>query len=289
MSAIKPPVVSTEILVFLLPLIKMKKLLITLAAVVSCLFSSGQTMEVGLFGGISYYLGDLNPGKHFLQPEPAYGVLARYNLNSRWAFRAMGYRGHVMGDDAVSKTNENRNLKFRSRVTEFSLVAEFNFFEYFTGSKRDVVSPYIFGGAGVFLFDPEADGVALRDIGTEGQQSGFEGRSPYNRYSLAVPFGLGVKFSINSRLALTAEWGMRKTFTDYLDDVSKTYYLEGSQIDPANQAQVLSDPTFAHQPLMERGNPETRDWYNFSGVTLTYKFRIFSRKGCPDQQRNEIK
>ncbi len=266
----------------------MKKLLITCAIVVSSLFATGQTMEVGLFGGFSYYLGDLNPGKHFLQPEPAYGLLARYNINPRWALRAMAYRGHVMGDDAVSKTSSIRNLNFRSRVTEFSAVAEFNFFDYYTGSKRDVLSPYIFGGVGVFLFEPEAGGLSLRDIGTEGQQVGFDGRSPYNLYSFAIPFGLGVKFSLNKRLALTAEWGMRKTFTDYLDDVSRTYYLEGAQIDPADPAQLLSDPTMQHRPLMERGNPETRDWYNFSGITLTYKFRIFNKKGCPDQQRNNI-
>jgi hypothetical protein len=97
-----------------------------------------------------------------------------------------------------------------------------------------------------------------------------------------------VKYSLNSRFAITAEWGLRKTFSDYIDDVSTTYYLTGDQIDPNNTEQALSDPTFSHDPYMERGNPSTRDWYNFTGITLTYKFKLFGGKGCPDQQRSVI-
>lgn len=245
----------------------------------------GQTLEVGFFGGLSYYMGDLNPAYHFLQPKPSYGVLARYNAGTRWVFKISGYRGKVVGSDAMSNTNMNRALSFESVITDISATAEFNFFDYFTGSKRNNWSPYIFGGLGYFTFNPKANGVELSSLGTEGQNVGFAGRSPYSKWSIAVPFGVGFKFSLNSRISAAVEWGLRKTFTDYIDDVSTTYYLEGPEIDPGNTAEILSDPTMLHEPFQERGNPQTQDWYAFAGLTLTYKFNLFGNRRCPDQNR----
>ena len=144
------------------------------------------------------------------------------------------------------------------------------------------MSPYIFGGVGVFFFNPKSNGVALRDLGTEGQNVGFEGRKKYNLYSFSIPFGFGVKISLNSRLGFGFEWGLRKTFTDYIDDVSTTYYLDGANIDPANTAMYLSDPTGLHKPYMQRGNPKTNDWYAFTGISLSYKFNLFGNRRCPE-------
>jgi hypothetical protein len=266
----------------------MKKRFLTLTLALFGMTAFSQTtMEVGLFGGISYYLGDLNPGLHFINSRPAYGVLARYIIDSRWVIKANAYRGTVRSDDRMGNASM-KGLKFESKVTDISLTCEFNFYDYFTGGRRHSLTPYIFGGFGMFFYNPTADGVNLRSIGTEGQQIGFDGRKPYKAYSIGVPFGIGFKYSLNSRLCFSAEWGMRKTFTDYLDDISTTYYLDGSQIDPANADQVLSDPTMLHKPRQERGNPSTNDWYNFTGVSLTYKFRLFGNKKCPDQWRSKV-
>jgi hypothetical protein len=264
----------------------MKRRFLTFALALSGMTTFAQTMEVGMFGGLSYYLGDLNPAIHFLAPRTAYGVVARYNLDTRWVIKASAYRGKIIGDDRMGSTNDIRGLKFESKITDVSVTAEFNFFDYITGSRRSTITPYIFGGIGMVFFKPTADGVDLRSIGTEGQNVGFDGRKPYNLVAFSIPFGLGAKYSINSRLCLSAEWGLRKCFTDYLDDVSTTYYLDGSQINTSNPEEVLSDPTFLHQPRQERGNPSTNDWYNFTGISLTYKFRLFSKKKCPDQLRS---
>lgn len=263
----------------------MRKILIIILFLVTGLFLKGQSLEVGFLGGTSYYLGDLNPGYHFLQPKPAYGALVRFNPNTRWAFKLNGYRGKVFGSDAASNRNENRLLSFESVILDISAVAEFNFFDYFTGSKKNNWSPFIFGGIGFFTFNPKAGDVELASLGTEGQNIGFGGREPYNKWSIAIPFGVGFKFSLNSRISAAFEWGLRKTFTDYIDDVSTTYYLEGAEIDPGNTAELLSDPTMLHEPYQERGNPETTDWYSFAGITLTYKFDLFGNRGCPDQRR----
>jgi hypothetical protein len=261
----------------------MKKFLFTLVIAAFSSVTFSQTAEVGLLGGLSYYLGDLNPGIHFLGSRPAYGALARVNLDNRWVVRGSFMRGRVTGDDGKGNTNDIRGLKFESKLTDISLGMEFNFFDYVTGSRKNLLSPFIFGGIGMVIFDPKADGVDLRSLGTEGQNIGFDGRKPYSRMAFTIPFGIGFKYSLNRRICFSGEWGLRKTFTDYLDDVSKTYYLDGASIDPNNAEQVLSDPTFLHKPMQERGNPSTRDWYCFAGVTLTYKFRLYNKNKCPNK------
>ena len=114
-----------------------------------------QTMEVGIFGGGSYYLGDINPGVHFQQTKPAAGLIARYNLDTRWSVRLSALAGKVEGSDAVSQKVENRDLAFTSSITEIASIVEFNFYPYANGSARNYFTPYIFGGASLFMFNPK--------------------------------------------------------------------------------------------------------------------------------------
>jgi hypothetical protein len=244
--------------------------------------SKAQTLEVGLFGGGSYYLGDLNPGKHFSNLQLAYGVLARYNIDGRWAVRLSGTRGTVKANSASSSYMPERMLSFESPVTDISAVAEFNFFEYYTGSRKYWVSPYIFAGFSFFTFSPSSGGVSLQPLGTEGQADGYMGRAPYKTYSFSIPFGLGVKISVFRNLGMTVFWEMHKTFTDYLDDVSTTYYLVGKTINKDDPQQFLSDPTMSYDPGMQRGNSRNKDWYSFSGISLTYKINLVSKRRCRD-------
>jgi hypothetical protein len=241
-----------------------------------------QTIEIGLFGGDSYYLGDLNPGVHFQHPQIAFGVLTRYNLDTRWSVKLSGYYGKVTGSSSTSTFLPDNQLSFTSPITDISATVEFNFLDYFTGSRRDVASPYIYSGIGFFFFNPQSGGVMLKSAGTEGQNDHYKGRKPYSTFGVSIPFGLGAKFSISKRLCLAVFWEMHKTFTDYIDDVSTTYYLNGDQINPNDQTAVLSDPTMNHEPGMQRGNSKTKDWYSFSGLTLTYWFSIHSSKRCRD-------
>jgi hypothetical protein len=240
-----------------------------------------QSLEVGIFGGGSYYLGELNPGLPFANTKPAFGVSARYSNSSRWSFKLSYIRGQVSGSDDQFSGVVNRDLGFNTTINDVALVAEFSFWEYFTGSKNNFFSPYLFGGIGFFTFTPKSlDGQKLQPLGTEGQNIGFEGRSPYNQFSVSVPFGIGAKYSLSKRFGLNFEWGMRKTFTDYIDDVSTTYYLDGSTINPTNTEEVLSDPTLSHNPGMQRGDEKNFDWVSYAGVTLSYKMDLYSKKRC---------
>ncbi|MEI7661208.1 MAG: DUF6089 family protein [Bacteroidota bacterium] len=245
-----------------------------------------QDLEVGLTGGGCYYLGDLNPGQHFLKTQMAYGLMARYCLDTRWAVKLSGTRGSVKGDAASSGYLPDRGLSFSSSITDISAVVEFNFLPYFTGSRMNGISPYIYTGISVFFFNPVSNGISLRSIGTEGQNIGYLGRKPYGTTSLAIPFGLGAKFSLGNRLSLQVFWEMHKTFTDYLDDVSTTYYLNGNTLKANDQAGLMSDPTHNHTAGMQRGNEKTNDWYALFGLSFTYKFNLLSSKKCRDLHHN---
>lgn len=127
--------------------------------------SSSAQLELGVFGGGSFYMGDLNPSIPFLQTKPAFGVLSRYNFNSRWVAKVNLYQGNIAGDDEISGFLPERKLPFESGITEFGGVMEFHFLPYFNGSMRNFYTPYLFGGMAVLIHRPKRDGKDLVILG----------------------------------------------------------------------------------------------------------------------------
>lgn len=256
----------------------MKKFIIGILLVIMCAPSFAQKSEIGVMLGTSSYLGDLNPRTLFAMPQFAGGILYRYNFTPRWALKANILFGSVAGDDAITNKGYPRNLNFVSPFTEISAQVELNFFKLYNRKGYNFFSPYIFTGISVFSFNPKAtdiDGTtyALQCLGTEGQ--GFEGEKDY--YSLcnvAIPFGIGLKFNVSKHVSLGIEWGMRYTFTDYLDDVSGTYYDNAILAEQRGGAVArLADKSeVKHAAGTARGNSTTNDLYSFAGATLTFKF-----------------
>lgn len=248
--------------------------------------SYAQDMEIGAMGGVSYYMGELNPGKQFLFSQPAFGGLVRLNIDDRWSARLNFLSGSIAGDDAVSLVNETRNLRFTSRITEISVIGELNFLEYFTGSKINFFSPYMFTGLGYFTFNPKAPyqggDVALRGMGTEGTEDN------YKLYGTSLIFGVGFKYSLSEKIGLELEWGLRKTFTDYLDDISEYYYVDFNEFNDISEIgpkELLSDPSATkHSPGMQRGNPKNNDWYAFAGLSISYRFSLGEKTTCRDYE-----
>ena len=94
--------------------------------------------------------------------------MVRYYDNVRWAFRFSYTNQTIAGSDKVSGYKPERGLSFSSKINDFALLAEFNFLNYFTGSKRSKFSPYLFGGLSVFTFNPKAeDGTELCSLLTD--------------------------------------------------------------------------------------------------------------------------
>ncbi len=280
----------------------MKKLTLLLLGFIPFL-TFGQYFEIGAFGGTSYYQGDLSPGGIVLsEAYPAFGIFARYNAHEYVSFKFNVYHGNVSGDDANSlkATTNNRNLSFRSPITEFGINGEINILGYQPYGLQKVISPYVFIGVSVFNYNPktlhEGEWVRLQPLGTEGQ--GMANRpQKYNLLSVAIPFGLGAKYAINDRWNVGLELGFRSTFTDYIDDVS-TVYIESNELAAANGdlAATLSNRTGVYGEYIDyatgvdRGNPDNKDWFFFGGITFSFNFldnglvgnrnRNSKRSGC---------
>ncbi|MDR2908130.1 MAG: DUF6089 family protein [Bacteroidales bacterium] len=262
-----------------------------------------QRSEMGVFAGGSFYLGDINPAGLFSQTQPAFGALYRYNLSTRWTLRSNVLWGRVKADDA--KYNRlDRNLSFRSQIAEFSMMAELSFLPYFTGSNRSYrFSPYLFGGIAVFSFNPQASNynallaknewIDLAPLSTEGQGlSSYPDKQPYSTTQISLPFGLGFKYSLNRIFCVGVEWGMRKTFTDYIDDVGGTYVSQSSLMsERGNQAAYFADPVAADQKHVEgsmRGSAGKTDWYSFAGVTLTARIGRPRQEPCAANKQSAV-
>lgn len=261
----------------------MKYLLITCLTIFSIGLYS-QNDEIGVFLGASYYTGDLNPYQHFNKgTSPAIGLTYRRTTRGkRYAFRLHGMYGKIGADDSQNKIDiyKNRNLNFTSEIFEAAAMMEVNFFKYELGNtRRDYFSPFLFGGIAYFYHNPKAslngDLFELQPLGTEGQNTSANSEDYYGLYQFSVPFGIGIKMNVSSKLGLAFEYGVRKTFTDYLDDASKKYVdpnilsSEGGSL--SRQLADRSIEQIGDRNIgVNRGITEANDWYYFAGVTMTF-------------------
>ncbi|MBQ8957008.1 MAG: hypothetical protein IJ057_00680 [Bacteroidales bacterium] len=262
---------------------------LSIFATANAQFDDPKTLEVGPHVGMSYYMGDLNPMLPFAQAQLQYGGLVRFNYNNRWTFRFDYSRVKVTAYDEVVKWRPERGLNFTSNINDFSLVAEFNFLEYYTGNPKKNVSPYIFGGISVFQYTAYAEVagtmVDLSDHATEGPEPSdakwydkmFGKTSPIG---VSIPFGMGVKFSLSRHMGATIEWRMQKTFTDYLDDVATVYPKEHASVEIDGTVYDLTDPTGNYHAGQQRGNSSFNDWFGMARASLTWKFNLPDGRGC---------
>ncbi len=190
-------------------------------------FETSKTL--GLTVGTGYYLGEVNPNGHFKgRFQPGFGGFLRFNLNRRIGVKASLNRMMLMYYDVDSSDPwiANRNLHFRNAITEGAVVAEFNYTRYQIGNTQDRITGYLFTGLSLYSHMPEAQvgdvWYELQPLGTEGQSTNT-GDGRYATTGFAVPFGFGFKLNLGHFSALNFEWGMRRTWTDHLDDISGYY------------------------------------------------------------------
>jgi hypothetical protein len=242
--------------------------------------------SVGFMVGGSYYIGDLNQFAHFRRTNLSGGLIYRYYINSRIAFRGTFRMGSIEGydSDASDALQVNRNLSFRSDIYELSGGLEFNYKNYKLGNRKYFYTPYMFIDLGLFRMNPQTEYngefVDLQPIGTEGQGSSLSDKNPYNLTQLVIPFGVGFKINLGEKAAVSIEYGFRKTFTDYLDDVGEGTYLDPQLLAEENGsiAARLSDRSLSDAPLRgNRGNSATNDWYSMFGIMVTFSL------GNPDR------
>ncbi len=229
----------------------MKKILKHIVVQLLCLFlyfssfsqnKLERNLEFGIFGGLSYYQGDINHSRLFYSPKPSIGGFLRYAFHTRWAIRAGFFSGTIKGNDLHFNNlyQKTRNANFSTPFVEVTGQIELNFLPYKIGDKKKNLTPYLFIG-GTFLVASYADYV----------------------YQPAIPFGVGIKKNFSNRLSIGVEWANRKTFTDGLDNLSWYKNLPITTIE--NNNLLPKQKAYFHQ----------KDYYAFFGVFFTYKLRFF--------------
>ena len=266
----------------------MKKIIL-LSILLLPLCLNAQYWEVGVFTGASNYNGDFSErGIKMNETHFAYGGIMRFNMNRHLTIKGNIIKGMISGSDENAKKYYHRqwtrNLSFRSTVLDIGIQPEFNILGYRTNHFTYKSSPYIFAGVSLLRFNPQAyyneKWTNLQPLGTEGQ---FLNVPEYQerRYKLTqivIPIGLGWKYSIGRNLNLGCEFSARKTFTDYLDDVSTNYvdlrdllYRNGQiAVKLSNRTGEVNDELIEKTMDDSRGSPDAKDWYYFAGITLTY-------------------
>ena len=257
-----------------------------------------QYNSVGFSLNAMNYFGDVVPFTNFTSLRAgATRVGAGVSITRRFYPRLSGRfglsYGRISGDDALAadandpdaKFRNNRNFAFRNDILEASAVAIFDLVENRNNYlKRPDFVPYVFAGVAGFYHNPkgligkntlglsEGQYVSLADLRTEGQASG------YNQTQFSIPFGGGIRYRINRNFDASLEIGWRKTFTDYLDDVSGQYAGTAALTGSLAQQYFGHDITKSRDGQFlgfdaagsKRGTSNKNDWYIVTGVTLNY-------------------
>lgn len=264
-----------------------------------------QRFHITAFGGFSNYQGDLQSKPLTLdQSNGAFGLGVKYDLTPHFSVRS----GFVLSNLSANDTRNTgllkaRNLNFRTRLAELNLLLEYNLLDL----SEHRWSPYAFAGVALYHFNPfttdsTGNKVYLQPLGTEGQGLAlYPDRKPYKLTQFAIPFGAGVKLRVTDNAVVSFEMGLRKLFTDYIDDLSSTYVDQAALLQGRGPKAVeLSyrggelkdgDPNYPADGTV-RGGSKYKDWYYFSGITLaiglnTGRDKGFSgkgnrgRMGCP--------
>ncbi len=259
----------------------MKRFVVLLSVLLPLLLNA-QRLHLNLFGGFSSYLGDLQEKSVTLdQTSHAFGLGASYDLTRHLSLRSGFSVGRIGADDKNNRAADlkQRNLSFRSSITEFNVVAQYDFLDL----RYHKFTPYVFGGLALYHFNPYTydslgSKIYLRPLSTEGQGlAAYPDRKNYKLTQLAIPFGGGIKMRLTDNITIAYELGMRKLFTDHLDDVSSNYVdaatllaAKGSTaVAMAYRGGELKNSLSAYQVAGTiRGNPRLKDWYYMHGLTL---------------------
>jgi hypothetical protein len=256
---------------------------------------SNMRYELGINAGPNFFLGDLggNSGKGTNTLKDLNLELTKLNMGVFFAaypkewigFRLAANRTYLQGSDDIITTTgideihrKQRNLDFRTKVLEGYVGLEIYPLSLLRKKYEDDVEPkfrpYFMAGVGVFNFNPQgsltdASGnkswYNLHPLHTEGQGfAAYPNSKPYKLTQMHVPLAVGFKFFASERINIGTELLYRKTFTDYIDDVSKNYidpsaFYTNLSASDADLAYKLSDKTI---PIIFPG--QTR----FAGGTL---------------------
>ncbi len=276
-------------------------------------------VEAGINFGPTFFLGDLGgkvgKGTTFIKDlnyqltKLMKGAFISVYPNEWLGFRLGAQYTYVEGIDSIISTHgvdelwrKQRNMDFKSNIWEVYGAIEFFPTMYIMRNDEEYdprFRPYVFAGVGAFHFNPkgslkdENGSVTWHDLQplhTEGQGfSQYPDRKPYKLTQMNIPLGGGFKYLLTDNINVGLELLYRKTFTDYIDDVSTEYINPeyfALNLPPADAeiARRISDKTIGYvtpgvtrfQPGDQRGNPKNDDAY------FSFLFKLGIRLGDSD-------
>jgi hypothetical protein len=198
-------------------------------------FDYQKHFTVGAMAGFSNYSGDIAENRIVIgETKVGFSGVFRYHFARHFAVRGHFLKTVISGDDANSENLKFRQFTFRTPISEIGLAGEYYLFEKdrvtSTGVFSRTLTPYAFAGiAGTFI-NPEVTYPGTTNWIAETQKK-----------SHVIPFGgVGFRADLAPKFILNLEVGLRPTFQDDIDGVSKN------------------------------GNTDRNDWYYFFGIGLDY-------------------
>ena len=214
-----------------------------------------QSYEIGGGLGTAVYSGDIlrkiDAGQSGLQGT----LFGKRNFDNVWSLKVGLNLAEIMAADSIRPIDAMASLRqghFTGRITELSAIMEFNFLDYVNQKSEFRFSPYAFFGLG-YAF-----------VNAEGRINAGAPVENYRTRTLVIPFGGGVKYLLTDQLTLGMELGFRPTTSDALDQLDSTLPALPRYDSP------LGPNTKALPQSLNFGNPNTKDWYYFLGLTLSY-------------------
>jgi len=206
--------------------------------------------DIGIYGGYTYYLGDINPTIQFQESLPSYGIFYRHIFDYRYSVKSSVYLGNIQAHDKLSKYNFHyeRDHSFKLQFLDISSLVEFNFLPYMSTSMKYRFTPYVTAGLS-YMMPLKSDVVG----------------------TMTIPFGIGLKFNLTERISTGVEWTWRNTFSDEIDGL-------GEYPNDPILIEFLDDQlaeTYRQKSLFYRN-----DKYSFYGIFISYKF-AYKRYKCP--------
>lgn len=211
-----------------------------------CSTGFAQKNEIGVFMGGAFYRGEISDFS-FKTPGGVVGLLFRQNWNAALSTQYTFSYGSLRASDEYnpSSIGSIRKYEFQTNITEISIQAAYNFYDFGHFDETVTWTPYLFGGVAIFSMNPQSN-------------TNNTNNRPYNNLQFAIPFGVGAKFLINENWNVSLQLGARKTFTDYIDDL----YVSSTR----------------NNPKLYEENSSNKDMYFFGTVGLSY---VIQARPCP--------
>ena len=302
-------------------IVHLTRTLVTVILLSLSLFSNSQSIsfgdgkyEVGLGLGPSFFLGDLGGatgiGKPFIKDldlpltKFSKGIYVNVYPTEFFGIRLAVNQSFLEGsDDEVNLAGGRefsrwrRNQYFQSKLTEAYLGFEIYptvLLENYDGLQGKF-RPYGITGVGLFHFNPKGyyypdpnnlavkQLVELKPLRLEGQgMAEYPNRKEYKLTQLEIPMGGGFKYYIKENVYVGIEILHRKTFTDYIDDVSTSYidpiyfskYLDPADVPIAYQLHNREPFRNITRPYIGRQRGDSKEMDSFFSTIIRFGWRI---------------